>query len=130
MKQQQKTWLGAGLLLLLLVGMGFAYFTFRAQPTEGTKSITLEVIDSSGSSVTYQLTTDADYLQQAMDEMDGLTYTVSDGMVEVINGESAIYTIDHAYWSFEVNGEYCNYGIAEQPVQDGDAFCIQYTPAA
>ena len=28
-----------------------------------------------------------------------------------------------------INGEYCNYGISEQPVADGDVFKIEYTPA-
>ena len=32
-----------------------------------------------------------------------------------------------AYWGFSVNGQYCNYGIDEQPVEDGDAFVIAYT---
>jgi hypothetical protein len=37
--------------------------------------------------------------------------------------------LDGAYWSFNVNGEYCNYGVSEQPVEDGDAFEIVYTKA-
>ena len=47
--------------------------------------------------------------------------------VNSVNGEEAIYETDAAYWGFFVNGEYCNYGISEQPVEDGDAFQIIYT---
>ena len=133
MKQTSKTWLGVGLLLVLIVGMALAYVTFREQPVVGRKEITIEVVDSSGTSAIYELTTTAEYLQQAMDEAEGLTYSGSEGpfgpMIETINGESAVYETDNAYWSFEVNGEYCSYGIAEQPVEDGDAFQIIYTPA-
>ena len=48
-------------------------------------------------------------------------------MVDTVNGEKAVYEEDGAYWGFTVNGEYCNYGIAEQPVADGDEFEIVYT---
>ena len=45
----------------------------------------------------------------------------------IVNGVKADYTADGAYWAFFVNGEYCNYGIEEQPVLDGDVFSIVYT---
>ena len=48
-------------------------------------------------------------------------------MVDTVNGEKAVFEKDGAYWGFSVNGEYCNYGISEQPVADGDAFEIAYT---
>ena len=50
-------------------------------------------------------------------------------MVTEVNGETAIYEENGAYWGFFVNGEYCNYGISDQPVNDGDAFSIVYTKA-
>lgn len=120
--------------IVLVVGlMAFAYVTFSAKPTEGAKSITIEVVDSAEKSVVYELNTDAKYLAQAMDEAEGLEYEAEDGpyglSVSTINGESAVYETDGAYWGFYVNGDYCNYGISEQPVNDGDAFRIVYTKA-
>ena len=80
-----------------------------------------------------RINTDAEYLQGAMDEADGLTYEYTDGpygaSVHTVNGLRADYTLDGAYWAFYINGDYCNYGISEQPVADGDAFRIEYTPA-
>jgi len=77
--------------------------------------------------------TDAEYLRQVMDEAEGLTYGGADSeygiMIDSINGVRADYTLDGAYWSFYVNGEYCNYGIDTQPVADGDVFKIEYTLA-
>ena len=77
--------------------------------------------------------TDAEYLRQAMEEADGLTFSGAESeygmMVDTVNGERADYSLDGAYWSFYVNGEYCNYGIDTQPVLDGDAFAITYTLA-
>ena len=123
------------LVVLVLVAalMGLAYVKFAAKPVAGTKTISIEVINSAQESVTYELNTDAEYLAQAMDEADGLEYEAEDGpyglSVLSVNGESAIYETDGAYWGFYVNGGYCNYGISEQPVMDGDTFQIIYTKA-
>jgi len=99
----------------------------------GSKNITIEVKDSDGNVTSYAVSTDADYLRQAMDEADGLTYSGTESdwgmMVEVVNGEQAIYAEDNAYWAFYVNGEYGQYGIDSQPVNDGDTYSIVYEPA-
>ena len=120
----------AVLVVALMLG---AYFLFREKATQGEKAITITVIDSTGKETVYELNTDALYLIQAMDEAEGLTYEGSEGpyglMISHINGEKAVYEEDNAYWGFNVNGDYCNYGVSEQPVNDGDAFEIVYTPA-
>lgn len=119
--------------LLVLALMLGAYFLFREQATQGEKAITITVINSKGEQTVYALQTDALYLEQAMQEAEGLTYEGSEGpyglMISHINGERAVYEEDGAYWGFNVNGSYCNYGISEQPVNDGDDFEIVYTPA-
>ncbi len=117
-------------ILLLIGGMVAAWIVFGAKPQTGEKEITIEVINSADESVVYELNTDAQYLRQAMDEADGLTYAGEEGpyglMITTVNDERAVYEENGAYWSFYVNGEYCNYGIDEQPVLDGDAFVIEY----
>lgn len=133
MNQKQKKILGVGIFVALIAVLAAVFFTFRPKTTQGSKEISIEVINKAGESSTYELKTDAEYLQQAMDEADGLTYDGEEGaygmMVDTINGETADYTKDKAYWSFYVNDTYCNYGISEQPVTDGDAFKIEYTTA-
>ncbi len=118
--------------------------TEAAQPAEnetpavadegGSKNITIEVKGADGNTVTYEVATDAEFLRQAMDEAEGLTYSGTDSeygmMVEVVNGEKAVYAEDNAYWAFYVNGEYGQYGIDSQPVEDGDKFSIVYEGAA
>jgi len=100
----------------------------------GSKNITIEVTGSDGNTTSYEVSTDAEYLRQAMDEADGLTYSGTESefgmMVEVVNGEQAVYAEDNAYWAFYVNGEYGQYGIDSQPVNDGDKFSIVYESAA
>lgn len=132
--KNNKKWLGGVLVLVALLALfAFLFATFREKPVAGSKNITIEVIDQNAEVKTYELSTDADFLQQAIEETEGLTVTGIDGdyglMVDTVNGIRADYTLDGAYWSFHVNGNYCNYGLSEQPILDGDAFQIIYTLA-
>ena len=123
--------LAAAALVLLAAALVLVYAVFGAKPVSGSKSITIAVVNSKAETTTYSLKTDAEYLRQAMDETEGLTYSGTEGayglMIDTVNGETADYNVDASYWSFNVNGEYCNYGIDQQPVNDGDAFSIVYT---
>ena len=123
--------LAAVLFALLIAALGLIYLCFSEKPVFGSKSVTIEVIPSSEKKTVYALRTDAQYLRQAMEEADGLTFDAQEGpyglMVSAVNGETADYSKDGAYWGFFVNGAYCNYGIDQQPVHDGDAFTIAYT---
>lgn len=124
-----------GIAALAVVIMAFAaiYLLVGADSVEGVKSVTIDVVDDRQQKTTYRLETDAEYLQQAMEEAEGLTFSGTEGiygmMVDTVNGVRADYDTDGAYWGFYVNGEYCNYGIDAQPIRDGDVFSIEYTPA-
>ena len=130
---KNKKLLGAGLLVVLIAVFAIAYGAFREKPVEGSKSITIEVINEADESKEYEVHTDAEFLRQAMEEAEGLEFSGQESeygmMVEIVNGESAVYDKDKAYWSFMVNGEMCNNGIDTQPVEDGDEFQIVYTEA-
>ena len=132
MKTSKKI-LGIGALALLAGLMLFVYTTFSEKPVEGSKFVTVEVVDDAGAATVYEVHTDAEYLQQVMDAAEGLTYACTEGpygaSVHTVNGLRADYELDGAYWGFFVNGQYCNYGITQQPVADGDVFQIIYTPA-
>jgi hypothetical protein len=91
--------------------------------------VALEVVDDAGGSLSYTVNTDALYLRQVMEQAEGLTFEVEDGMVTTVNGLRADYVLDGAYWGFFVNDEYCSYGIEQQPVENGDVFSIVYTLA-
>lgn len=135
MKQRGKKILGIIILVIVVAAMALLYAKFREKPVEGSKSITIEVVDSKNESEVYELKTDAQFLEQAMDEAkeQGLTFEASEGpyglSVSKVNGERAVFELDNAYWAFYVNGVYCSYGISQQPVEDGDAFEIVYEKA-
>lgn len=121
-------------ICVVMIAVAAAVLIFGGSGTsKGSKNITIEVVDDKGTSVTYEVKTDAEYLQGAMDEADGLTYDAIDSeyglMIQAVNGIRAVYEENGAYWGFYINGEYCNFGISEQPIADGDEFLIEYTPA-
>ena len=117
----------------LIVIMGAVYLVYGPKTSSGTKSITITVVDNEGNEKVYKVTTDAEVLSEAFQDAEGLSVEGEDAeyglVVDTVNGLRADYTKDGAYWSFLVNGEYSNYGVDTQPVQNGDEFRIVYTPA-
>ena len=131
MKRNIKRILAAAALALLFAALSIVYVTFGEKAVSGSKAVSISVVNSAGETTAYSLKTDALYLIEAMNEAEGLTYESSEGpyglVIESVNGERAVYSESGAYWGFSVNGEYCNYGVSQQPVEDGDAFVIAYT---
>lgn len=124
---------GIVLLVVLIAAMAVTFIVYREKSVEGEKNIAIEVVMQDETSTVYEVDTDAEYLIGAMEEADGLTFHGEEGpygmSISTINGVRADYTLDGAYWGFYVNGDYCNYGVSQQPVEDGDTFRIVYTPA-
>lgn len=122
------------LLIILMAGLLFLYRNFGPQITAGTKNLTIDVVYEDSSTDTYAVTTDAEYLEEAIAEIDDLTVdgsrTAQFGlMILSVNGIEADYAKDHAYWAVMLNGEPSNYGISQQPVLDGGHYQLVYTPA-
>lgn len=126
----KKIILGLVALVALIAVFAGAYALLREKPVEGAKTFTVEVVDDAQKSTTYTGHTDAEYLRQALEELEDFEMEGSEGdyglYVQTVNGVTADYDADGAYWSFYVNGEVCNYGVDTQPVEDGDAFKIVY----
>lgn len=123
--------LGVAALIAVMAVLIGVYSTFGAKAVAGSKDITIEVVNKAAESTMYELATDAEFLRQAMEEAEGLTFEGEEGpyglAISSVNGEVTDFNVDGSYWSFYVNEEYCNYGVDSQPVMDGDAFKIVYT---
>ena len=136
-ENKRKIFVGGIILVALMVTFGVVYFMNRTVPQTGSKNIVIEVTKESGATEEYKLSTDAEYLRIAMDELvangSGFSYDGTDGeygiMIEYINGERASYTEDNAYWALYVNGEYGQNGCDTQPVMDGDVYAWKYEKA-
>ena len=101
----------------------------RPETTEGTKAYTVTVVHSDGGVKEFSYTTDEEYLADAL---------VAEGLIAgdegpygltviTVDGEDAVWDTDNAYWSLVINGEYATTGASETPVNDGDAFRLEYT---
>ena len=127
----KKKIIGIVAFIVIIAALVGAYIAFRPSASAGEKSITSEVVDSSKETTSYDVDTDAEFLRQAMEETDGLEFSGTESeygiMISTVNGETADYEKDGAYWSIMVNGEYGNYGIDQQPVVDGDVYQLVYT---
>lgn len=130
-KQNKILLLAAAVLVIAMAAFFLVHGIFATAPTGGAKTIAIEVVDNEQLSTSYELHTDALYLRQALEETEGLTFSGTEGsyglMIETINDCTADWDKDHAWWSIYVNGELANYGIDQQPVNDGDTFRFQYT---
>lgn len=130
-KTNKKLFIGIAVLVALIAVFAVVFFLFKPKAVQGTKSIVIEVVDNNENSTLYIFNTDAEYLRQAMEDADGLEFSGTESeygmMVETVNGVTADWNVDQSYWAFYVNGEYCNYGIEEQPVANNDTFQIVYS---
>jgi len=135
-KKSNKTGLIIGLICALVVIAGvFAaiYFINKPKAQEGTKAYTVAVVDKDGNSKDYSGKTDAEFLRGLMDELvagGDFSYSGDDSeygiYINTINGITADYEADQAYWAIYVNDEYGMYGADTQPVNDGDSFKFVY----
>ncbi|MBP3852429.1 MAG: DUF4430 domain-containing protein [Erysipelotrichaceae bacterium] len=130
--KNRKIWIGIiSLLVVIAVFLGI-YKMNTPQSVQGDKAYTLEVVDKEGKSTKYESRTDAEFLSQAMEELqeqqdfsfegDKTEYGI---MITSVNGTQAKDS-DKAYWAIYVNDEYGQYGADSQPVTDGDAFKLAY----
>ena len=136
MKKSTRVLSGIALMAAMIALFALVYSKFGPKSDEGSKTYTLEVVDDTGSTASYSGRTDAESLSGIMDELvaeGNFTYDGSDSeyglFISTVNGITADYDNDGAYWSIMVNGEYDQYGADSQPVSDGDDFELVYEKA-
>lgn len=129
MKNKKAIAIGAVILAALLVVFGVVWYLNRPATTEGSKTITVEVVHKDESKKTFTCTTTEEFLAPVL---------VSEGIVEdnqgefglyilVADGETADYSVDSSYWALLKDGEATPAGASETPITDGDTFSLVYT---
>lgn len=133
MKKSTKITIAVLAAVVVIAAFVGVYFAYGPKTTQGAKAITVEIVDNNGQTTTYETRTDAEYLRQALEELDDATDFAIEGeesdyglYITTVNGITADYNADGAYWSVYVNGEYGMYGVDTQPVTDGDTYSIVY----
>lgn len=132
MSKKAKTILAVILLLAVAAAAVLLYLHFSPKPTEGAKTVTIEVVHADETKKEFVLHTDAQTLHEALDEK-GLIEGEDRGgffMVLVVDGETADYNVDGTYWAMMQDGEWMSTGVDDTMIQDGDHYEFVYTPAA
>ncbi|MBQ9328977.1 MAG: DUF4430 domain-containing protein [Solobacterium sp.] len=131
--QNKKTWIAVVVGLLVVAAMYFVWSTNRPATSAGAKSVTVEVKDSEGTVSSYEVHTDSEYLIDVLNEAAASTEFSFEAIdseygpyITAVNGETADFSVNQAYWAIYVNGNYGEYGADQQPVNDGDVFQLAY----
>lgn len=130
-KSNKKIAIAITVLAAIIVIFAVIYAIAKPKSNQGSKAVTIEVTDNEGKITTYETKTDAEYLGEVFAEIDDLTVEGTEGdyglYIDTVNGLTADYAEDGAYWSIYVNGEYGSYSADQQPVADGDVYGLVYT---
>ena len=127
--QKAQKWLigiGAALLVAACCVAMFLWSGFSAKPQEGSKAITFEVVLKDGSSQEFPITTEKEYLADALVE-EGLIEYAADGLYTTINGVTADWNTDQGWWCITKDGEMTSVGMNEQVIADGEHYEATYT---
>ena len=96
---------------------------------EVEKNITVEIVPENNKSQKYTLTTKKEYLQEALDEIEGLEYVCREETNEIltVNGITYDVTKNYVYWSTTINGKSITHTIDKEEIHDGDEVVISFT---
>ena len=108
-----------------------ATYTADAEVGEGSKTLTLEVTMEE-KTITLTVHTDAETVGAAL--LENGIIAGDEGpyglYIKEVIGVTADYDVDQTYWAFYIDGEYATTGVSETPVNDADAFRLEYTGIA
>ena len=127
--QNKKTILIAAALLAVIAILAGVYLITRPETVQGAKTITVTVVHKDGTSKNFTYHTDEEYVGAVVTKAGLITGEQGDfGMyIKVVDGESAVYEIDKAYWAFYEGEEYAMQGIDLTPAIDGGVYKLVYT---
>jgi hypothetical protein len=108
--------------------MFVVYNQFKPKAVEGSKKIVAEVIQTDGSSKSFDIQTDAEFLRQALEEINLISGSESEYglMVTTVDGVTA-NDANQEWWCFTLNGGALNTGVDATPINDGDHYEITLT---
>ncbi len=117
---KKKVALLACLFVVVVAVFGVVFLKLRPNGSEGDKTFTLEVILADGSSTEHKLSTDAEFLGEAL-----LAEGLIDGstseyglFVTTVNGVTA-NSDNQEWWCLTIDGESSMYGVDQVPATDG-----------
>lgn len=102
-----------------------------ATEATGEKSFTVVVVGKDGKETTFNYKTDKKTVGEVLAAEGLIEGTNSEYglMVTKVNGESADYNTDGAYWAFYIGDAYADTGVDSTDIADGTTYKFVYTKA-
>ena len=110
-------------LAVLVAALAVVYFVTRPEATEGMKSFTVEITHKDGTTNTFQIDTDAEYLRGALEQENLVSGTDQEYGLYILTMDGE--TVDESnqeWWGYTKSGEQVNYGVDTCPIEDGDHY--------
>lgn len=130
-KKGGKKWpviIGAAVVVILIAVMSILYLNSRPQSQAGAKEIILTVVHADETSKEFDIHTDEEYLQGALQQ---------EGLIEGTEGEYGLYvltvdgeTVDETkeqWWCLTKGGEAHMLGVGETLIADGEQYEFTFT---
>lgn len=90
------------------------------------KTVTFKIVFEDGSEKTVELKTEKSTLAEALVEANIIEYC-ADGLYTTIDGVTADFNKDGAWWCITKGGEMLNYGLNDLKIADGETYEATYT---
>ena len=125
----KKLIIAAVALVAIAAIFAIVYFNFIPKGNNFDKTITVEVVYGDASSEEFIIETNEEFLRNALEQEDLVKGDESEyGLyIKEVNGVSADYNTDGAYWGLSKDGEYLMTGIDTTAIADGEHYEITYT---
>ena len=127
---KNKKTLFAVLALVLVIGlMAALYLTSRPQAVEGSKQVTVLIVHKDGTEKQLEFGTDHEYLADLLLEKKLVTGYASEEYgftIESVDGVTADWAVDGAYWALYEGDEYATTSAAGIVLTDGGVYKLIY----
>jgi len=120
---------GIAVFCVLAVLLAAVWKMNQSPAAEGEKTVTVEVVHSDGNTAAFTYRTDEMYLGELLEEEGLISGSDSEyGLfVDTVDGETAVYEKDGAWWSLSCDGEDAQTGADSVALRDGSVYTWTYT---
>jgi hypothetical protein len=124
-KHRRKVLLSVVALALVMAAVCVVYIAFGPKASSGQKNIEVEVVFAADDTKTWEITTDAEYLRQALEQENLVAGTESEyGLfITTVDGVTADES-QQQWWCVTKGGEDVYTGVDSTAIADGDHYEI------
>jgi len=127
--KNKKMLLGIVALVVVIAVMAGVYMATRPETMAGGKNVTIEIVHKDGTKKVLEYATDAEYLADLLLEKELVTGYASEEYgftIESVDGVTADWSADSAYWALYEGEEYATSSAAGIVLLDGGVYRLVY----